>query len=151
MFASAYEVYDSFSEPFQRLLESLTATFVNHGHKPIADAHGATLFEGPRGSPANVGTEFTASHPVVRTHPVTGWKAVFAAGTHCPRIDNISEDESTFILDKIHQLIMDNHELQVRFRWQNPADLGMFSSCTAYLYLPLLSYSLISSVLCVHP
>lgn len=36
-----------------------------------------TLRSGPRGHPDNVGLDFRAVHPVIRTNPVTGWKALF--------------------------------------------------------------------------
>ena len=126
LWASGYEVYDRFSKPFQTLLEGLTATYSQA--KPMHDkahAAGQSLEEGPRGSPANVGTAMTAVHPVVRTHPVTGWKSVYAMGTHCKNINGVSQSESQLLLDKILSMITENHDLQVRFRWQNPSDIGM--------------------------
>ena len=86
---------------------------------------GQSLEEGPRGAPANVGTAMQAVHPVIRTHPVTGWKSVYATGTHCKKINGLSPSESQFLLDKILSLITENHDLQVRFRWQNSSDIGM--------------------------
>ncbi len=124
MWASGYEVYDRLSGPFQRLLEGLTATFSQQALNQLAQAKGMTIFEGPRGSPDNVGTAMKAVHPVVRTHPVTGWKSVFAGGTHCQRINNVTSKESEYLVDKVMQLIVENHDLQVRFRWENVGDLG---------------------------
>ena len=126
LWASGYEVYDRFSKPFQTLLEGLTATYSQA--KPMNDkarAAGQSLEEGPRGSPANVGTAMEAVHPVVRTHPVTGWKSVYAMGTHCKKINGVSQSESQLLLDKILSMVTENHDLQVRFRWQNPSDIGM--------------------------
>ncbi|MCJ1481178.1 hypothetical protein MMC06_001334 [Schaereria dolodes] len=128
LWASSYEVYDRFSEPFQRFLESLTATFLNRGHHPIARAHGQTIFEGPRGAPANVGLVLETNHPVVRTHPVTGWKCIFAGGVHCPQINDVTPDESEFILNKVMNIIMLNHDLQVRFQWKNPSDMAIWDN-----------------------
>ena len=129
LWASGYEVYDRFSKPFQTLLEGLTATYSQA--KPMHDkarAAGQSLEEGPRGSPANVGTAMEAVHPVVRTHPVTGWKSVYAMGTHCKKINGVSQSESQLLLDKILSMITENHDLQLRFRWQNPSDIGMLMS-----------------------
>ena len=126
LWASGYEVYDRFSKPFQSLFESLTATYSQaKAMHDRARAVGQSLEEGPRGSPANVGTAMEAVHPVVRTHPVTGWKSVFAMGTHCKKINGISQPESQLLLDRIMSIITENHDLQVRFRWQNPSDIGM--------------------------
>ncbi|CAK7239957.1 MAG: hypothetical protein STHCBS139747_001392 [Sporothrix thermara] len=45
------------------------------------------IYERPRGHPANVGRGLLATHPVVRTNPVTGWKSVFAVGNFPRRIN----------------------------------------------------------------
>lgn len=90
-----------------------------------ARSMGLSLEEGPRGAPANVGTAMEAIHPVVRTHPVTGWKSMYAMGTHCKRINGLSLSESQLLMDRNYSMITENHDLQVRFRWQNPSDIGM--------------------------
>lgn len=79
---------------------------------------------GPRGSPANVGSDLASVHPVVRTHPITGWKAAFAVGVHCGHINDVTKSESNQILEKIVNLAALNPDLQVRFHWQNPHDIG---------------------------
>jgi alpha-ketoglutarate-dependent taurine dioxygenase len=127
LWASGYEVYDRLSEPYQRFLETLTFTAQQESLNRKAKAAGGTLFQGPRGSPENVGEDMSAVHPVVRTHPVTGWKSVFAVGTHIKAINDVTIKESEQLLDKIMHLIIENHDLQVRFRWQNPSDMGTFS------------------------
>lgn len=72
LWASGYEVYDRISQPYQRFLESLTATYTQPEFERSARRHKFELFAGPRGAPENVGTELRAVHPVVRTNPVTG-------------------------------------------------------------------------------
>jgi alpha-ketoglutarate-dependent taurine dioxygenase len=62
---------------------------------------------------------------VIRTNPVTGWKSVFAVGAHVQKINGLSDEESRHLLDWFVTLIVENHDLQVRNRWQNPNDLGM--------------------------
>ena len=133
MFASSYEIYDRFSKPFQRFLDSLTVTYIQNDFKTIADAKGMTLFEGPRGSPANVGTEIAAVHPVVRTNPVTGWKSTFVTGPRYVRINDVSDDENDMIMNKINQILTENEDLKVRLRWKDPGDIGMQRT---YLLLP---------------
>lgn len=64
---------------------------------------------------------------MVRTNPVTGWKSIFAIGTHVEKINGLSDEESKHLTDWFVNLIMENHDLQVRLRWQNPNDLGMLS------------------------
>lgn len=79
LWASGYEIYDRISEPLQKFLETLTARFSGDGfHRVVAENPEVTIYEGPRGSPDNVGSELYADHPVVRTNPVSGWKSIFA-------------------------------------------------------------------------
>lgn len=126
LWASGYEIYDRFSKPFQSFLDGLTAKYslAKQIHEK-ARSVGQSVDEGPRGAPANVGTALEANHPVIRTHPLTGWKSVYAMGLHCRKINGLSPSESEFLLGKILSMVTENHDLQVRFRWQNPSDIGM--------------------------
>lgn len=135
LWASDYEVYDRFSKPFQTFLESLTATLSQgKAMNEMARSMGQSLEEGPRGAPANVGTAMEAVHPVVRTHPVTGWKSVYAMGTHCKKINGLSQPESQLIMDRIRAMVLENHDLQVWLQWQNPSDIGMLLFSKKQLY-----------------
>lgn len=111
LFASAYEVYDLLSEPYQTFLEGLTATFMPPGHEPanIEDR----MWNGPRGSPENVGASLRASHRAVRTNPVTGWKYVYAMGHHLELFDGLGDVESSMIKEHLERLVTDNPHLQV--------------------------------------
>jgi alpha-ketoglutarate-dependent taurine dioxygenase len=124
LWASGYEVYDRISKPYQQFLETLTATYAQPGFNRVAKENDFKIFTGPRGAPENVGDELKAIHPVIRTNPVTGWKSVFAVGAHVAKINDLSEEESQHLLRWFVTLIVENHDLQVRLRWQNPNDLG---------------------------
>ena len=76
---------------------------------------------GPRGAAGNTGLDFLSHHPVVGTHPLTGWKSLFAAGTKCLRIDDVTDMESAQIMDKVTRLITENHDIQCR---EDTNDLG---------------------------
>lgn len=124
LWASGYEVYDRLSQPYQKFLEGLTATYAQPRFNEVADRNNFKIHPGPRGAPENVGEELRAEHPVIRTNPVTGWKSVFAVGSHVQKINGITEEESNHLLNWFVNLIVENHDLQVRLRWQNPNDLG---------------------------
>lgn len=126
LWASGYEIYDRISEPYQKFLESLTATFQTPSFNEIAARGGFELYSKPRGAPENIGTELKAIHPVVRTNPVTGWKSIFPVGGHVKHINGVTEDESNRLRQWFLDLVHDGHDLQVRFRWQNPNDIGMY-------------------------
>lgn len=126
LWASGYEIYDRISKPYQKFLETLDVTFAQPGFKKVAQQSNIKLYEGQRGSPENVGDDFSAVHPVVRTNPVTGWKSIFPIGFHVQKINGISEGESKALLDWFLKLVYENHDLQVRFRWENENDMGKF-------------------------
>ena len=66
-------------------------------------------------------------HPVIRTNPVTGWKSIFGVGHHVQQINGLTSEESRRILDWFVNLIVENHDLQVRHRWQNVNDCKSFT------------------------
>jgi alpha-ketoglutarate-dependent taurine dioxygenase len=74
LWASGYEVYDRISLPYQKFLESLSATCYNPDFDNAAVLGGFKVYSEERGAPENVGDKLWAVHPVVRTNPVTGWK-----------------------------------------------------------------------------
>ncbi|RDW62404.1 hypothetical protein BP6252_11837 [Coleophoma cylindrospora] len=108
LWASGYEAFDRLSPTWQRFAESLTATHHQPNFNKVAAEHGLDLIEEKRGAPENKGLDFTASHPVVRTNPVTGWKSLF-----------------------VNTLIAENHDLQVRFRW-NKNDLAIWDNRSVF-------------------
>lgn len=135
LWASGYELYDRFSKPYQQFLEGLTATFIGDGYIWAAGQTGGKMkiHEGPRGSPLNVGKDLKVVHPVVRTHPVSGWKSLFPVGPRNPwefgspkSINQLYPNESDELLKRFSDMILQNHDLTVRFKWKTN-DMGEFS------------------------
>lgn len=54
--------------------------------------------------------------PAIVTDPVTGWKSVFISNNFTKRINDVSRDESDFILAHLFKLQAQNHDLVVRFK-----------------------------------
>jgi alpha-ketoglutarate-dependent taurine dioxygenase len=133
LWASGYEAFDRLSPVWQRFAESLTATHHQPNFNKVAAEHNLELIEDDRGAPETKGLDFTASHPVVRTNPVTGWKSLFGAGhqVHAGWIDNVTETESELIKAYFLKLITENHDLQVRFRW-NKNDLAIWDNRSVF-------------------
>jgi alpha-ketoglutarate-dependent taurine dioxygenase len=132
LWASGYELYDRISEPYQKFLETLTATFEQPGFQKIAQESGFKMYDKPRGAPENVGTELRAVHPVVRTNPVTGWKSIFPVGGHVKHINGLTEEESGKLLGWFLDLVYRNHDLQVRFKWKNPNDIAIWDNRSVF-------------------
>jgi len=133
LWASGYEAFDRLSPVWQRFAEGLTATHHQPNFNKVAAEHGLELIEEERGAPENKGLDFTASHPVVRTNPVTGWKSLFGAGHQIRAgwIDNVTETESEVIKAYFLKIIAENHDLQVRIKWDQN-DLAIWDNRSVF-------------------
>ncbi|KAJ3570708.1 hypothetical protein NP233_g4232 [Leucocoprinus birnbaumii] len=126
LWASGYEAYDRLSPAYQKFLEGLTATHDGGVFNAYSEKNG-TKINSDRGAPENVGTELKAIHPVIRTNPVTGYKTLFINKGFTKRINELSQDESDHLLEYLTRHYSDNHDLQVRFRWQ-PNDVAIWDN-----------------------
>ena len=64
---------------------------------------------------------------VVRTNPVTGFKALYVNKSFTKRIVELSPDESDALLAYLFRHIAENFNFQVRFRW-SPDDLAIWDN-----------------------
>lgn len=132
LWASGYELYDRITPTLRGFLDTLTATYAQPGFNEAAKKNNFEIYAKERGAPENVGEVLEAVHPVVRTNPVTGWKSVFAVGHHVARINGLSDDESRHFLEWFVRLVVDNHDLQVRYRWRDVNDLAIWDNRSVY-------------------
>lgn len=101
----------------KEFLEGLTATHDASFFHDEAARLGNPIRQDVRGSPLNQGIDLWAVHPVIRTNPVTGWKSVFINKGFTKRITGVSKDESDVLLGYLLNLVTQNHDAQVRYRW----------------------------------
>ena len=109
LFASQTAAYDALSPRLKAYLEGLTAL---HDGGPTYRASNAK-----RGIPETGKTYPSAVHPVVRTHPATGRRALFVNRGFTIRINDLPEAESRAVLDFLFEHST-RPDFQVRFRWQ---------------------------------
>lgn len=140
LWASGYDLYDRFSPAYQRFFETLTATYSGSGFIAAAEAdpENIKIYTESRGNPLNVGRQLSTVHPVVRTNPVTGWKSIYAVGPFPNQINELSSTESEELLKKFYSTILENHDLQVRFKWRNTNDIGMYLALTTIFNVSLI-------------
>lgn len=69
---------------------------------------------------------------MIRTNPVTGWKAVYAVGAFAKRINGLAPTESELILSWLMDLVNRNHDLVCNMRWINQNDFGR----AVFFFLP---------------
>ena len=101
----------------QHLLDGLVA--VNSSAKAdVTKTREDRLREGAK---ADANREYEALHPVVRTHPETGRKALYVNGGHTVRFKDMTEAESAPLLQYLfaHQ---QRPEFTCRFRWASRLD-----------------------------
>ncbi|KAI1395106.1 taurine catabolism dioxygenase TauD, TfdA family protein [Hypoxylon fuscum] len=136
LWVSGYELYDRLSPPYQKFLETLTATCAQPVFESACKTGGYDVMS-PRGSPLNVDYEFSPSHPVICTHPVTGWKSLFAGvGLHVSRINDVYSYEDQMIRDYVLRLITRNHDCIARMHWTKGACAIWSNICTLHAATP---------------
>lgn len=102
-FSNMFLAYDALSERMKAYLDGLTATH---------DAARVFAAIAPPGTVFN-----QSSHPVIRTHPVSGRKAIFVNKQFTARIDGLPKDESAALLSFLTAHVQ-RPEFQCRFRWR---------------------------------
>lgn len=122
----------------QAFLETLTFTGGQPRNHQLAAANGLTYYTAPRGAPENVGKELRGPHhPVVRTNPVTGWNSVYCLGHHVEFINGVTPAESRRLLDWMNEMVLHNHDIQLRHRWQHPNDMAIWDNrCLVHTATP---------------
>lgn len=112
-FANMVAAYEALSPPIQALLSGLRAVhdITKPLQKGIAAGHTtANLEEMQKKWPP-------VDHPVVRTHPRTGRKALFVNGNSTTRILGLAERENDVLLPFLIDHVR-SPEFQCRFRWE---------------------------------
>ena len=113
LFANMYLAYETLSPGLRQLLDGLVA--VNSSAKAdVTRTREDRMREGAR---ANARPEYAAEHPVVRTHPETGRRALYVNRGHTLRFRDMTEAESAPLLGFLfaHQT---RPEFTCRFRWE---------------------------------
>jgi len=127
LFASMTAAYDALSSGMKRLLEGLRA--VNSSAKAdVTRTREDRIRTDGRGDTKK---EYVAEHPVVRSHPETGRKALYVNFAHTVRFAGMTEAESAPLLRYLfeHQV---RPEFTCRFVWR-PGSIAFWDNrCTQH-------------------
>ncbi|EXJ74664.1 uncharacterized protein A1O5_01357 [Cladophialophora psammophila CBS 110553] len=104
LYANMYAAYDKLSPPMKKFLEGKTAV----------TRRGTRKYRGN----LEQGRNTACSHPVIRTHPVTGWQMLFTNEPCAVHLDGHSPLESEHILRMLAQHIEKSPEFQIRLHWE---------------------------------
>jgi taurine dioxygenase len=117
LWASMYAAYEALSDPMKRVLEGLRAvhSFAKNYTKERFDELGA----------ADKGARLYAdhppvSHPVVRTNPVNGRRAIFVNQDFTTHVEGLSPRESETLLRFVFEHLA-QPQFQIRWRWSSGA------------------------------
>jgi taurine dioxygenase len=114
MVANQYLAYETLSPGMRRMLDGLTGIYSagmkggrggreENKYMKMRDTDKAELIE--------------AEHPVVRTHPETGRKALYVSSRHTVRFKNMTEEESRPLIQFL-QAHCTRPEFTARLRWE---------------------------------
>src|SRR5512135_340914 len=113
LFANMYLAYETLSEGMRSMLDPLTA-INSSARADVTRTREDRLKSDGRGGAKK---EYAAEHPVVRTHPETGRKALYVNVAHTARFGGMTEEESAPLLEYLfrHQT---RPEFTCRFSWR---------------------------------
>lgn len=113
LFANQYLAYETLSPPLRGFLDGLVA--VNSSAKADVSRTREDMIR-HAGDAATV-LDYTAEHPVVRTHPETGRRSLYVNVAHTSHFKGMTESESAPILSFLfdHQV---RPEFTCRFGWR---------------------------------
>ncbi|MEA2779754.1 MAG: taurine dioxygenase [Rhodospirillaceae bacterium] len=137
LWSNMYAAYETLAEPVKRMVEGLVAVHDICGGGPYGRVpnYREIVLARPDGLRHlhEMEIEFPpVTHPVVRTHPDTGRKALFVNRSFTTRIEGVSKLESAWILGMLLEHV-EQAGFQMRHRWR-VNDLVMWDNrCTQHL------------------
>ena len=126
-FANQYLAYETLSAPLRNFLDGLTAVHIS-GKGRVQQTRTDMM---KHSSVGLKGDELVSRHPVVRTHPETGRKALYVNVAHTTHFEGMTEDESRPILDFLFQHQVKS-EFTCRFRWKKGSVAFWDNRCTQH-------------------
>jgi len=108
LFANMRLAYERLSEQMKRICDGLTAVH------DISRVFARRLNK----TPEELHDKYPPMrHPVIRTHPETGDRAIYVNSAFTSHIEGLSAQESRWLLDHLYDTAKDV-EIQCRFRWR---------------------------------
>ncbi|MSO69022.1 MAG: taurine dioxygenase [Alphaproteobacteria bacterium] len=125
LFANMYLAYEALSSGMKRLLDGLVG--VSSSAKADVSRTREDRIKDSPGEQAR--KSYETAHPVVRTHPETGRKALYVNIAHTARIKDMTEEESAGLLHYLFQHQV-RPEFTCRFAWK-PGSMAFWDNRVA--------------------
>lgn len=127
LFACQYAAYEALSDTMQRMLQGLQGISTSAKADVSKTREDRIQSDGMASAPAS----FSCTHPVVRTHPETGRKALFVNVAHTAGIEGLTEAESAPLLAFLFQHQV-KPEFTCRWAWEPDAIAFWDNRCTQH-------------------
>ncbi|KAL2851000.1 hypothetical protein BJY01DRAFT_233064 [Aspergillus pseudoustus] len=108
LYLNAMTAYDRLSEPMKKLIEGLSA--VHEGTRQTVTAYKTNIVRREA---------LDTVHPMVRTHPVTGRKALWVNPVYTTQIVGLKKEESDGILKILFDHIKTGLDFHTRVKWED--------------------------------
>jgi taurine dioxygenase len=130
LFANQYLAYETLSDGMKALVSRLTAV---HSDITVAGPQAArNKYRTNKVREDSDWRETVSEHPVVRTHPETGRKALYANGGHALRFKDMTVEESAPLLNYLFAHAT-RPEFTCRFRWETGSVAVWDNRCTMHI------------------
>ncbi|MGE0312179.1 MAG: TauD/TfdA dioxygenase family protein [Lautropia sp.] len=127
LFANMYLAFETLSEGLRKTLSTLVAVH-SSAKADVSRTREDRIRTDGRDAPSRT---YLSEHPVVRTHPETGRKALYVNVAHTQRFVGWTEDESRALLEYLYQHQV-RPEHTCRFVWQ-PGSIALWDNrCTLH-------------------
>jgi taurine dioxygenase len=133
VFANTVAAYEALPEAMKRRLAGLKAIHRYSSRRRVDNS------PRPKLSAAQLAETPDIAHPIVRTHPYTGRKALYVTAGECVGIEGMPEDEALGLIDELDAHCV-RPEFCYRHRWQ-VGDLVMWDNASA-MHLAICDYAL---------
>jgi len=133
VFANCIAAYEALPTAMRRRLDGLKAIHRYSARRRIENS------PRPKLTPAQLAETPDIAHPIVRTHPYTGRKAIYVTAGECVGIGGMPEDEAVDLIAELDAHCI-RPEFLYRHRWR-VGDLVMWDNASA-MHLAICDYAL---------
>ena len=133
IFANCVAAYEALPAAMKRRLDGLKAIHRYSSRRRVENS------PRPKLTAAQIAETPDVAHPIVRTHPHTGRKAIYVTAGECIGIEGMPEDEAVDLIAELDAHCV-RPEFCYRHRWR-AGDLVMWDNATA-MHLAICDYAL---------
>ncbi len=120
MFASAQDAYDALDDATKASIDGRNAVhFFGAKKRGVKKAVKVSQEQIDKNPPV--------SHPIARTHPISGRKAIYVTADECTGIEGMSDDDALPLLKRLSDHVV-KPEFQYHHKWQI-GDVLMWDNC----------------------